>query len=118
MNSSTSKDFLLILSFPGYLKHPSIISSLLPLAISLCSEVRRALSPHKRRGHQDASKRQGRNVSMVPSSMSVGQQYKISPPETEPPLTPLLTSSILPPVLSHITILDLPDMLTQIEEWG
>lgn len=40
MNSSTSKDFLLILSFPGYLKRPSIISSLLPLAISLFSEVR------------------------------------------------------------------------------
>lgn len=35
MNSSTSKDFLLILSFPGYLKRPSIISSLLPSAISL-----------------------------------------------------------------------------------
>lgn len=50
--------------------------------------------------------------------MSLGQQYKISPPETEPPLTPLLTSPILPPVLSHITILDLPDTLTQIEEWG
>lgn len=40
MNSSTSKDFLLILSFLRYLKRPSIISSLLLSAISLCSEVR------------------------------------------------------------------------------
>lgn len=40
MNSSTSKDFLLILSFNRYQKCPAIISSLLPLAISLCSEVR------------------------------------------------------------------------------
>lgn len=55
---------------------------------------------------------------MVPHSMSLGQQYKISPPETEPPLTPLLTSPILSPGLFHVTLLDLPDMLAQIEEWG
>lgn len=55
---------------------------------------------------------------MVPRSMSLGQQYKISPPETEPPLTPLLTSPILSLGLFHITLLDLPDMLAQIEEWG
>lgn len=55
---------------------------------------------------------------MVPHSMSLGQQYKISPPETKPPLTPLLTSPILSPGLFHVTLLDLPDMLAQIEEWG
>lgn len=55
---------------------------------------------------------------MVPHSMSLGQQYKIRPPETEPPLTPLLTSPILSPGLFHVTLLDLPDMLAQIEEWG
>lgn len=40
MNGGTSKDFLLILSFPRYRRRFAIISSLLPLAISLCSEVR------------------------------------------------------------------------------
>lgn len=40
MNSGTSKDFLLIPSFPRYWRRSAIISSLLPLAISLCSEVR------------------------------------------------------------------------------
>lgn len=46
MNSGTSKDFLLILSFPGYARHFAIISNLLPLAISLYSEVR-GLCRHK-----------------------------------------------------------------------
>lgn len=55
---------------------------------------------------------------MVPRSMSLGQQYKISPPETEPPLTLLLTSPILSPGLFPVTLLDPPDMLAQIEEWG
>lgn len=40
MNSSTLKDFLLILSFFGYQKRPAIISSLLPLVISFFSEVK------------------------------------------------------------------------------
>lgn len=40
MNRGTSKDFLLMLSFPGHWRRSAIISSLLPLAISLCSEVR------------------------------------------------------------------------------
>lgn len=40
MNSGTSKDFLLILFFPGYRRCSAIISSPLPLAISLCSEVK------------------------------------------------------------------------------
>lgn len=55
---------------------------------------------------------------MVPRSMSLGQQYKISPPETEPLLTLLLTSPILSPGRFPVTLLDLPDMLAQIEEWG
>lgn len=40
MNSSTSKDFLLILSFFRYQKRPAIISSLLPSVISFFSEVK------------------------------------------------------------------------------
>lgn len=47
----------------------------------------RALSPTRTQGHQDTLRSQGRNVSMVPSSRSSGQQYKISPPGTQPPLT-------------------------------
>lgn len=50
--------------------------------------------------------------------MSLGQQYKISPLETEPPLTLLLTSPILSLGLFPVTLLDLPDMLAQTEEWG
>lgn len=118
MNSGTSKDFLLILSFPRYLRRPAIISSLLPSAISLCSEVRglrRCTNPEQ----PDTSQCQGRNVSMVPRSRSSGQQYKLSPPGTEPPLTPLLTSPILPPVLSHISALPphTPHTKTGVRGW-
>lgn len=103
MNSGNSKDFLLILPFPGYPKESYYYFQ--PFAFGDFSVLRWEGSVAARtQSHQDTSQSQGTNVSMVPSSRSSGRQYKICPPGTEPPLTPPLTRPILPPVLFHISV--------------
>lgn len=70
MNRSTSKDFLLMLSFPGHWRRSAIISSLLPLAISLCSEVRGLCRHTKRRATKTPFKVK---VGMFPCYPAQGQ---------------------------------------------